>query len=370
MSRAAMPLLHYLTKANPEVDSSWSLTDRKSANPSKSRSKAATHDKRFLEDILEWEGIGLEKDLEPLFGDILSFPVNNMPTFEDALQHPRHLNEIHDESSFEALLIRWNYAIVSAALSIAQHHEEFPRSLYARDHVGEISMAKGGQAWIPEKNRRTQRQDKTIFPDWAGIILEDDENAKLGQSHQDNARHYLNVLPGDTKLSTKFRSEWGKRDQRFEASIIQVFTYCRRANVRYGYIVTQEELVVIRLFWGNKGEPNSFNATSDKRLYLEYKSIPWVNSGDDKLTINLTLWCLHMLAARKKSIGGRNDLQSEYQPSDSSSGGNISEQDNSMEARSGDSTPSNTIYHSFKRPLSEDVGAQNAPIKRAKRSRK
>lgn len=375
MSGITPRLLQYLTRANPEVNSSWSLRDNKASTKSKARSNDKAHDQMFLRDVFKWESLGWKEDLKPILGDVLDLPMRDMPTFEALLEHPSHLREIHDENSLDALLIRWNYPVVSAALSMAQHHERFPSTAYGRDHSGQVSMARGGQAWVPLADRRERvssstKQDKCLFPDWAGILLDDDGNAQLGEGNQDNARHYLNILPGDTKLSTKFKSEWGWNDKRFDGPIIQVFTYCRRANVRYGYIVTQEELVVLRLFWGDENEPNRFTEGEDQKLYLEYKSIPWVPKGGDELTVNLTLWCLHMLAAKRKPIRGRNSLGSEYQPSESSLESNISESDKSSKAASSESTPTETAFHSFKRLRSEDTRSEESvPLGKTKRIR-
>lgn len=142
-------------------------------------------------------------------------------------------------------------------------------------------------------------------------------------------------------------------------SINQVFTYCRRANVQYGYIVTQEELVVTRPFWGDKNEPDNLNGEAVKRLYLEYKAKPWAENGDNGLTINLMLWCLHMLAARKKPIGGREQ---------STIGISALYPVRAREYIGVGSTRSDKIHHSFKRSWSETLGLDSeASSKRTKR---
>ncbi len=208
-------LLHYLRKPNPEVDSTWSLKDGRTG--SKSRKRGGPHDNHLLLMALEWEGLKW-KDLKPIFDEILDLPVNNMPSFEDHLDFPNHLKEVSDENSLDTLLARWNYPVVSTALSVAQGHVKFRDTIDANEHPCEISMAKGGQAWIPKENK--------LAPDWAGILLSCRENHLPDKCNK--LRHYLNVLPGDTKLSSKFKSKWGWKDQRFKGPIIQVFTYCRR----------------------------------------------------------------------------------------------------------------------------------------------
>lgn len=140
--------------------------------------------------------------------------------------------------------------MVSTALSIAQNRTNTTNACHLSSKV---PIARGGQAWIPlgsqhgnpqkgqEEQNETQdtehemkkdrRQDKTVYPDWAGILLDDEENQVLGKGAQLNTRHYRTILPGDTKLSTKFKSVWGWETHQFQGPIIQLFTYCRRANV-------------------------------------------------------------------------------------------------------------------------------------------
>ncbi len=348
MAEETSPLLRYLQRPNPEVDSTWSIKDGRSG--SKSKATRGPHDSHLLADALEWEGMGW-KVLKPMFDDILDLPVSNMPSFEDFLEYPRHLKEVSDENSLAQLLGRWNYPVVSTALAVAQGHPDFKDTIDVNDYPCQISMATGGQAWIPEEKRLT--------PDWAGILLSCRENNQPNICN--NARHYLNVLPGDTKLSTKFKSKWGWDDQRFRDPIIQVFTYCRRASVPYGYIITQEELVILRLFYGDKDHPNSMTEGTKSRMYVEYKSIPWAKDSDDGLTINLTLWCLHMLAARRKPIGGRKELNLDYPLPEGSTEGKTAESESFRAGASDSSSVEDKGEHSFyKRKRSADARSEGS----------
>jgi hypothetical protein len=346
MAEEQSPLLQYLKTPNPKVDSTWSLQDGRSGF--KSRSRTSPHDTLLLKDVLEWQDMEWKNLLKPIFDGILHLPVSKMPRFEDYLNYPKHLREVSDENSLDALLVRWIYPVVSTALSVAQDHVNFRETINASDYQYKISMARGGQAWIPQENRLT--------PDWAGILLSFPENncsddSRSGKSL--NTRRYKNVLPGDTKLSTKFKSKWGPEDQRFQDPINQVFTYCRRANVPYGYIITQEELVVLRLFHGDKDNPN--------RLSIEWKAIPWTNNTNDELTVNLTLWCLHMLAARDRTIGGREQLISEYPTPERSTRSDRGQLASPSTRASDDSSEDDKIEHSFsKRKWSEETGSEKS----------
>ena len=223
--------------------------------------------------------------------------------------------EIHDENSLEALLIKWNQSVVSDALDVTQKH------LGADEGQPKIYMVRGGQASrIP--NYR---------PDWAGVL-------------RDRTRKRTNsVLAGDTKVSWK----WSSRDiqvgdtntvylaKDWLQPIKQIYTYCSTLKVRYGYIMTEKELVVIRIRPFSPDHLRSPENTQDSGLSfpipeerataftskpsktpkqdavaesfkegtLEYKAIPWSsNASDNSLTINLALWWLHMMALESHEI--------------------------------------------------------------------
>lgn len=353
MAEEPSPLLLYLKAPNPKVDSTWSLQDGRSG--SRSRARDSPHDVLLLERVLEWKDMEWKSLLKPMLDRILHLPVSNLPRFENLLNYPRHLRQISDENSLDALLVRWTYPVVSTALSVAQDHAKFRETTNASDYQYKISMARGGQAWIPQTNKLT--------PDWAGILLSFPENnciddSQPGKFH--NTRPYKNVLPGDTKLSTKFKSEWGRDDQRFRDPINQVFTYCRRANVPYGYVITQEELVVLRLFNGDKNNPDHLTGR-EGRTYVEWKAIPWANNTDDELTVNLTLWCLHMLAARDRTIGERKQLISEYPTPERSARSDRDESTSPSTSVSDHFLGDNKFEHSFdKRKRSEETGSERS----------
>ncbi len=357
MAEETSSLLHYLKKPNPEIDSTWSLKDGRTGT--KGSKRAGPHDKQLLHNVLEWEGMEWNY-LKPIFDDILDLPASTLPNFEDFLIYPNHLKEISDEDSLDALLIRWTYPVVSTALSIAQGQAKTQHLPAVRDYPQHISMARGGQAWFPNQDRLT--------PDWAGVILSYHNHNPPGESN--DKRRYLNVLPGDTKLSTKFKSELGWGDQRFKDPIIQIFTYCRRASVPYGYLITQEELVIVRLFYGDKKDPNRLTNELNKRLYLEYKSIPWANNINDELTINLALWSLHMLAAKRSPIGTRNELKAGHSPPEKEVRDSMVDPGRSDSDDSDTSSARDKMEYSFKRRRSEDTVSTERRGPRKKRRTK
>ncbi|KAL2042907.1 hypothetical protein N7G274_004667 [Stereocaulon virgatum] len=200
-------------------------------------------------------------------------------------------------------------------------------------------------------------------PDWAGIQSRPQQSNTARQDTRSK-----NILPGDTKVSTKWsshdivsgpvQSEYTTKD--WLRPLMQVYTYCVKANARYGYIITDKELVAIRVrpnvdtddsqptndsqdSWKDvalpqedpqKAQSNFQEATllpeydesngsmpssptlaqmcDDGRL--EYKAIPWSNAKTrdprrrNDLTVNLALWWLHIMASVSSNI------QDQYPP--------------------------------------------------------
>lgn len=211
-------------------------------------------------------------------------------------------------------------------------------------------MARGGQSHIPQLVKEKR------FPDWAGI------QPALSQADVRGIKNSsINILPGDTKVSKKWLSDDivdGALDtdytpDNWQRPLKQVYTYCVRANSRYGYIITDKELVVIRIgpstqekspistqessqgfdvvqtipeiteessqgcFEYDEGNdcvlPNPiFNKMKRDGGILEYKAIPWTNDNGgkprrahDPMTVNLALWWLHMMASVSSIIKER-----------------------------------------------------------------
>ncbi|KAJ3456671.1 hypothetical protein MRS44_016694 [Fusarium solani] len=66
----------------------------------------------------------------------------------------------------------------------------------------------------------------------------------------------------------------------------RLVTYCRTAGTRYGFVLTSNEVVVVRV--SKAGTPRAF--------HVEWQAIPWGASGDSTLTVNLALWFLAMMS--------------------------------------------------------------------------
>ena len=307
-------LFDYLTSPNPVLD------NRHCPRGPNSRTSKAVW--RFPRVIEPWKDFNLAS-LTSIYGGIFQNVVHQHFDLIDFSRIPEFpFCQVADEDSLEALLIKWNQSVVSEAL------------LASQDKLGDawpppnILMARGGQANYPGSN-------SAYRPDWGGL--------QLTVAQEEKGLKSPNLLPGDTKLSSKWTSrELADIDKESEDEskkprsiniqkvmgtdwarpIRQVFTYCLVANVRYGFIITDRELVVLRI---SAVDQNSAEATdesqgsldsapdatptkSPKAGKMQYKVIPWstenANMGraPGKLTINLALWWLHMLAAENSKI--------------------------------------------------------------------
>lgn len=198
-----------------------------------------------------------------------------------------------DEAALEKHYIsQWTHPIVTTALSHAQRQSN-DRGL----RPPFVAMVAGGNA----------QSISGYKPDWAGTRT----------ISPDNPNHTANILPGDTKVSYKWKSteivpkEVNANDlvQNWFWPLRQIFTYCMNFKTRYGYIISDEEVVAVRVrvpcerLEENKSKRRI--VLSKDRGTLEY--VPIYNStqdpsGEKRLTMNLAIWWLHLLAANNRSI--------------------------------------------------------------------
>lgn len=302
MAHLNQTLLQYLKNKNPVINSS--------ACKRGSNTTSVTAAWLIPQAIEEWKDFDYES-LKSIYGGMLHEALERQYTlqdFSDIAQYP--FCHIHDERSLEAFLGRWTQPLVEHALCEAQDRLE---GVVTRER---IHMVGGGLAEHPGYGSKFR-------PDWAGVQLSTTRFSK-------NKNTPRNILPGDTKVSKKWTSRKIKsgtvRKEYSRANwmrpLSQINTYCVRGNARYGYLVTDEELVVVRVRpmaptnpQTNPGARNSVAlgkakpaARAAESGILEYKAVPWKNHTDDNrkdqdaLTVNLALWWLHMMAAESSSI--------------------------------------------------------------------
>jgi hypothetical protein len=99
---------------------------------------------------------------------------------------------------------------------------------------------------------------------------------------------YVEVEPKATDPPTKVRHR-EVNDERLKP-LSQVATYCRYAETRYAFIITQIEVVVLRIRRTQQLSGKDFTAA------VEYASVPWAATAKDKLTANLAVWTLGCMA--------------------------------------------------------------------------
>ncbi|CAD6585742.1 MAG: hypothetical protein ASARMPREDX12_002105 [Alectoria sarmentosa] len=324
MPGATKSILEYLRSDSPVVTTVHYADDDKSK---KTKSNTTNVGYKKPRCIRQWDDFDFDS-LQAIYdGHLRGALAQEIGNFTDRSTIP-HLPfcEIHDEDSFEALVIKWNQSVISHALDMTQNFSG------ADQADGKIYMVRGGQA------------DRTagICPDWAGIRRADIRPANPQTSRPSN------ILPGDTKVGWKWSSHSIVAGDTEDVYLVddwlepikQIFTYCCKLKARYGYIITDKELVVTRIRpfsqddlkspVESQGSVRSFpspkerltpasselsnssprNAASDilRHGTLEYKAIPWssndseASASETSLTINLALWWLHMMALESHEI--------------------------------------------------------------------
>ena len=293
MEAKARTLFDYLTEANPEF---LAAEPRPSSVPEvfsfqtgrSSRRRSSTRSTKWpnLKKITKWREFGWET-LRGIFNNQLQLALNTQVSdLHDFSYIQPAFRRIHDENALESILIKSNQSIVLEALL------KTPRNFLKQ----KVEMVRGGQAiLIYDKSSRD-------MPDWAGI------NERQGSN---------NILPGETKTSWTWQSTDiertslpnGDGDEGSMQSLWplrQLLNYCICSFARYGYIITNKELVVVRVGSGeatglSEGD-TGYEAEVRERVFdnaiVDYLSIPWESTGmSSQLTINLALWILHILAA-------------------------------------------------------------------------
>ena len=307
-------LLEYLALPNPELDCSKSSTGANTFN-------ASWDPITGLED---WADFNYEK-LMLSYGHVLLQQVPSLPETSPPLT--KLTRKIVTEKTFEGVLERAIMPNVSAALRVA-----WPLCYSNHDPDDIAEIGKGDLA-----RRGTTEEDDRYYADWAGV--REYETTNFG---------YKNLCPGETKLASKWStSKEGRRRTDYASPFNQTQTYCgRQWGVRHGYIITTEELVVIRVSKESIGPglaasravrnashqasdhlshsrtfstetiSSGFQAMSldtgssykdDTNPNIEYgpllfKSIPWSAAGKRTVTVKLALWWLHMETKKDLSV--------------------------------------------------------------------
>lgn len=281
-------LLDYLKRPNPEIIH----LERNGKKHSKSQTKTPQYVSPTL--IKRWQGVEtqISEDLRSAaLGACKERTEINIDTDE---------RRIRGEEGFGDIVFKWNKDIVTRAL------EECGTSMN-RDMV--IKMIRGYAA------ENCPGSGRSLYPDWAAV------KSKTGMKELD----WTSIMPGDSKYSKNWRSSeihLGRYDDGNElpgwfGPVSQIFTYCYRLKTRYGYLITDEELVICRIGPRTNSAPHTprtenleLEATASDGQF-EFFSIPWRNerkadcsedSEQNFMTVNAALWWIHIQAATDKSI--------------------------------------------------------------------
>lgn len=132
--------------------------------------------------------------------------------------------------------------------------------------------------------RRSKR--RALEPDMA-IFLKDGDRMTS-----------TSLVMGDNKCETKWDHVKMIKTETSDISeylwpVRQILTYAVAAHTRYGWVMTTSEVVVFRV----SKNPSTSSAS---KYIVEWSFVPWSNSGEGKLTVNLAIWWLGMMSLADK----------------------------------------------------------------------
>lgn len=263
------------------------------------------------------------KKLLPIFKDIVEAPWNDAPGKVDLSELDRTYG---DEDGFEhQILSPETIFLVNKAL------------LHARKllkHPAQLHLHRRGRCQYGEDNR--------LVPDW--VLVSDRE-------HIDNGK-FLRILPGDTKLSARWRPDIRGTDiTQWQRPIQQILTYSNEVHCRYGFLITDEELVAFQFqmervspsvaatrgtrtpratqthqrgfsdiseLSGSMQSMSMSKKSSGADSYIKpgtgfeyqdpkYQIVPWRNKGKNVLSVRLGLFYLCLMAGY-----GDRDVRTQY----------------------------------------------------------
>ena len=280
-----------------------------------------TVNRNWLEvlDWQPWKEFTLNK-LQSIYRDVLEAP------WKDAPDEPR-CSELDltfgDENGFEMQVLQKAVIdIVNQALRQAS-----------------VVYGKRGQLNIGRWGRCGYESDSRLHPDWALVNELEFDGAK-----------FIAILPGDSKVAARWTlAMYGVDGEQWALPISQVLTYANYVQCRYGFLITDDELVVLRFtrepvgpgiattrqlrtggtqshqrvtsdvsqlsesikalslsFGSSGGQSYVESGRGFEYLSPEYQVIPWGNHGS-RLTVRLGLFCLCLMAGY-----GSSDVRTRY----------------------------------------------------------
>lgn len=199
----------------------------------------------------------------------------------------------------------------------------------ARASATDPALSSFAVKWKHPKYTKTE-----LDPDW--VIFDRQVQKTYREEQGKGSAKSLVYIVGDSKMCQKWQSSWlhyslaaGYVDknpavpvsgevisrthnvtQERLKPLAQVATYCRFSQTRYSFILTQEELVALRIRRIDQGQlGGSVSDFGKLHAAIEYKAVPWNSSGPGKLTVNLAIWalgCMGMNEAHREMEGLQN----------------------------------------------------------------
>lgn len=177
---------------------------------------------------------------------------------------------IQDENKVDGIALGWNIKSVRAALKRGA-------DMLHPDTQRDIVIDKHGRKFKSKKDENGKTHD--AIPDMA-IFWRSEPKYCLAIGDNKTSKGWkfsmLQVHPSFTKMRP----------------IRQITTYCMLGKTRYGWIMTDFELVACRVSFVLNG--------NNKEWQIECKSVPWSASGTGVLTVNLCIWWLGMMGTSSR----------------------------------------------------------------------
>ena len=266
-------LRELLTAGNSDLNINLRSTSTKNTSSKTSSYDLVSFDENDFKRVQEWTDFTYEA-INAAYGNLLDRQVSKGNTGMPVLS--KTPTEIFSEEDIDTLGIMWTCNVVRGPLKTA----------------GPAVMTQLGQSGLTDAQmiakktsiKHPTNNQVTFNPDW---------------TIKDRERPALFYAMGDSKLNYKWKSEWlatarvtdGRiKDERVKP-LSQMATYCRHAKTRYGFILTDEELVALR-FRRLAGVASRGGRVAEAAV--EYKSVKWAASGPGVLTVNLAIWALGM----------------------------------------------------------------------------
>ncbi|KAI4226733.1 MAG: hypothetical protein L6R40_008268 [Gallowayella cf. fulva] len=217
--------------------------------------------------------------------------IRNLETWDDF-----NLETIHAVPGLQGLLnVEFRAAALKfPAISPAQLHPSSESALqdtYASFFVPKVSSALKAASGTPAF--LSMRADKTRDgPHFIANYQNDYEKTLAGNGRG----RVVGIVKSFDRWNTSMRHDKGHRRVQYLAGLAHIHRYMREHSCRYGFIITEIELVCVRLGGNNNNNNNDDDDNIPCFGYLELAPTIELKQQNEGLTACLALWYLHMLA--------------------------------------------------------------------------